>query len=340
MRVTSLTAHLPTQFGANSVIFCLMTRDIHRIMMPTLPRYFDIGNQNKRAKQNCAGAWIMRLSDEDACWGLFLLVLLLVLGGRMTGRDRRLATRAMRIALAVFFGFVLLRGYAEGARSLAAWGGIALMGVFVGAFALGVASILLPLLAFAHHHLVAAPAEHARDSCARAERRRRDEAARREAEQAAARERARWEQEAPERERQRRQEAEAQQLRAEAQRRRNDARADARLHYRYYCSRLGAAWFPEAEFTLYLDSFMHDSEPPEIVERHGQRLLAMFERKLTETEPAQPEQTIEGLTAWYRATQATIERSPLDERSRRVQMAQLYTRYSELLTELLERMTP
>lgn len=204
---------------------------------------------------------------------------------------------------------------------------------------LAVAWMVLTILSFVHRHTIAEPADRVRRWREDARRSRIDRRARLDAERKAARERAEWERQAPERERQRqRAEAEAR-SRADDQRRREDARAAALLDFTFYAAKLGSR-FSRQDFDHYLQTYMGDGQPPDVVERRKGELLAIFEKHLSDISPPRQEQTIEGLTTWYESMKTRIEGSSMDDRTKRTQLAELYARYTELMSELMERLRP
>lgn len=277
--------------------------------------------------------------DGDVCSLGFLIAVLFAIGSKMVERRADLYQWGLRLAVAAFLLYVILGAVETHARDANDYATLAFRGLFAAGLTLGIAWIVLSILAFLHHHLIERPGEGVRRWREEARRQRLEREARREADRKAARERAEWERAAPERERQRQQaEAEAR-ARAEAQRRREDARAGALLDYTYYAAKLGSR-FSRADFDHYLQTYMGDVHPPEIVERRRQELVAIFERHLADVSPPRKEMTIDGLTGWYETTKARIEGSSMDDRTKRTQLAELYARYTELMSELMERMRP
>lgn len=268
------------------------------------------------------------------------LAILLTYVGRLTVQaDRRTDGWGLKVAYVVFVCYLAGVGWSRNARTGTAWTNVSFYGLITAWISLGAAWIVLPILTTLHRLLIAAPLHKLRYWRASAYARREEERARRERELRAERERAAWEAAAPERERQRLLSEEEASRRLEAQRRRDDARASALLSYTFYAAKLGGR-FSRADFDLYLANYMGDSLSPAVVEQRGRDLLAIFERHLADVQPPQREQTIEGLTAWYEATKGRIEQSSMDDRTKRTQLAELYGRYTELMSELMERLRP
>ena len=130
-----------------------------------------------------------------------------------------------------------------------------------------------------------------------------------------------------------------QQSAAQAQHRREDARASALLSYSFYAAKLGER-FSRAMFDQYVEQYMSDKQPPEVVERRGQELLAIFEKHLADVRPAKKESSLESITRWYQQTKAQIEALPLDDDVKEVRLIELERRFAELLSGHLEGTTP
>jgi len=279
------------------------------------------------------------LHDGDVCSVGFLILILLAFGGMMVHGRPDLDQWGRRLAAAAFVAYLILVGIETHAEKAEQWAALAFRGLFAAGLVMGGAWVVLPILAFVHRHAVEEPGRRVRRWREEARRRRLEREARREAERRAAREHAEWERTAPERERQR-ELAEAEAMRrAEAKRRRDDARAAALLDYTFYAAKLGNR-FSRQDFDQYVATYMGDGHPPDVVERRRQELLAIFERHLADVSPPRREMTIDGLTSWYEGARATIERSTMDDRTKRTQFAELYARYTELMSELMERMRP
>jgi hypothetical protein len=282
---------------------------------------------------------IFNLIEGDLCSLLFLLLLILGLGSAMVHTRPALMRAGQRLAVAALLAFIGFRAWIDVPATADDWISILLRGFMAAGLTLGVAWIGLAVLAVLARWTVSQPAaafrawwskDRTRKALCRTER----EARCREATM-----RAEERRRAPERERARLQvDAEAK-ARAEAQRRREGSRASALLSFSFYAAKLGDR-FPRAMFDQYVERYMADTHPPEVVEQRGRELIAIFEKHLADVVPAKRTTSIESLSRWYEETKAHIQALPLDEGVKDIRLIDLEKRFDELLSKHLEGTEP
>lgn len=131
----------------------------------------------------------------------------------------------------------------------------------------------------------------------------------------------------------------ADEQRVSAQKRRQDARASALLSFSFYAAKLGDR-FPRAMFDQYVEQYMGDAHPPDLVEQRGRELIAIFEKHLADVQPPRRQTSIASLTRWYEEMKAQILALPLEEEVKEVRLADLERRFDELLEKHLESTGP
>ena len=277
--------------------------------------------------------------DGDICSLGFLIVVLLAVGGTMIKSRPDLDQWGHRLAAVAFVAYVIVGGIETKGDEASDWAALAFRGLFAAGFVLGVTWIALPILAFIHQHTIRRPAERAHQWRNEAEQRRRDVDAKREVEKQAAIRQAEWKRSAPEREQARLQAENNARIQADSQRRREDARAAALLSYSFYSAKLGGR-FSRKMFDQYVETYMGDKYSPDIVERRGNELLAIFERHLADVQPPPRSTTIESLTRWYERIKGQITAMPIDPEAKEVRLADLERRFDELLSSHLEDIEP
>jgi hypothetical protein len=125
-----------------------------------------------------------------------------------------------------------------------------------------------------------------------------------------------------------------------AQERRNEVKFQClrfyKLHYPEVSSR-----FPQSAYDSFVSAYMADSEDPDTVERRGRELRELIEshRARLEPEPEKPK-TIADLSEWYLNEEGRIKELPLDDKTKKMQLANLRARYAELSQLILEEMQP
>ncbi|MDB5392212.1 MAG: hypothetical protein JWM11_7858, partial [Planctomycetaceae bacterium] len=123
------------------------------------------------------------------------------------------------------------------------------------------------------------------------------------------------------------------------QQRRMDARSKCELLYNMHEADIHERFNRQA-FDRYLQKYMSDAEPPEVVESRGVELQAVIEKHCEVKGIADKPQSIDQLAQWFIDEKARIESLPLDERMRATHMAHLNMRYAELSQEILEKIRP
>jgi hypothetical protein len=279
------------------------------------------------------------LDHGDPCSLLLLIVILTLLGRKMVMDQPVAYLWGLRLAAGAFVAYVayaIIRFSAWSDEDLVR---VALRGLLAAGLALGATWILLPTAAFACHYTVGTFLESARRWFGAAKRQAAERKARREEEERRKQAQEEYERTAPERERAR-QEAEARaQAAAEAQRRREEARATLELFFALHAPELGDR-FTRSMFESYVARHLGHDHPPEYVELRAQQLRDALQQLLDKLEPASRRLSLEELTQWYQSMRQKIEALPIDDRSKRTQIAQLNERYRNLVNDLMEDLQP
>ncbi|MBW3541539.1 MAG: hypothetical protein KY476_14825 [Planctomycetes bacterium] len=138
-----------------------------------------------------------------------------------------------------------------------------------------------------------------------------------------------------EREEQNRQACERQRVEGTHQKRREDARARVDLLYSLYAPEISDR-FPREDFTAFCNTYLADSKAPEHVEERAAQLTRIIEQHREKVGESQRFKSLTELTAWFDEQKRDIEDCP-DERMRRMLLAQLKERYTELSASILEQ---
>lgn len=189
-------------------------------------------------------------------------------------------------------------------------------------------SLLVPLGLFAVHHVLWPPIELVAGlgrALSRWRGRRRDASRMR-------RERREYDRQAPARHR-------AETRAIDDARQREDAHASALLSYSFYAAKLGDR-FTRAMFDEYVRKYMGGDQTPEVVERRGAELIAIFERHLHDVQPPRKATSMESLARWYEQTRCQIEGLGLEEGVKEVRLIELEQRFNDLLGRHLEETEP
>jgi len=270
--------------------------------------------------------------DGDLCSLTFLALLLLAIGLSFLDRSPELRLWAVRVAAAAFLGFSVYGGWFYEPYDASEWILVLLRALVAGALTLGLASIILPALAFLKGSLIDAPTRKLHDARHSAKRRR-DEAA----------QQRQWQHEKQVRAdhelavrsvQLRQQEAEG-----EAARRRTDARAEIQLRFSLLVPKLGDR-FTQEMLADYVTTCMGDDHSPEDVQRRGRDLIATLETHLQEEKAAETLVDLEQLDSWFQTQKQRIERSSAEERLKRQLLALLNVQYAELAQKLIESLEP
>mgnify|MGYP006915209446 CR=1 FL=1 len=85
---------------------------------------------------------------------------------------------------------------------------------------------------------------------------------------------------------------------------------------------------------------MGDEQSPEYVEERGRQLQDIIKQHVEQIEPPPKAFTIESLATWYQTTKQLIDKLPVDDRYKQVQLAHLNARYAALMQSLMEALQP
>jgi hypothetical protein len=136
-----------------------------------------------------------------------------------------------------------------------------------------------------------------------------------------------------------RQAAERSRRDGDARQRRDEARSECLLYFQLHSPELSDR-FGRQQFDEYVRFYMGDDKPPEEVERRAQRLIGLMDGHLEKAGAKAQPMDVAALARWYQETKAQIEALPVDDRAKRVQVAQLTARYTELVQQHLEELKP
>ena len=279
------------------------------------------------------------LESGDLCSAVLLAALLSFVGQKMVEARPSLRLWGIRLAAVAFISYSFyrfLRAKSPDVNDLLA---IAAHGLLVGGLTLGAAWIALAVLAVLYDYL-AAPFWASVGNWATTRRRNAAERkVRLEKEARLRREQEEYARSAPERERARREADTKAKDEAVSQQRRHEARAACELLYCLHAPEIGPR-FSRQMFDDFVARHLGDSHPPDEVERRARQLQDILRQHLEKVEPSPKRRSIEDRTAWYQETKQTIEALPIEDRAKRVQIAELNVRYMELMKEHLEGLEP
>jgi hypothetical protein len=269
---------------------------------------------------------VLKLLYENELFSLLCLAAVLAfVGTKMVGNDSSARQWGWRLAAA---GFVA--GGVYGALTLHPsdaddWIHIVVRALVAGALLVGVSWIVLSVLAFLWKSLTGVAAARARARQAANARAREEEDRRRTLETQG--------QHADEEYNRRNHGRDQTAARAEAERRRNRARANAALTFSLCAPQLRER-FTQQMFDDFLAKYMGDDQPPDEVERRGTELLQTLQKHVEATDVPEQKQTLEDLAHWFLQQKEHIGALPLDDKVKRVHVAELTCRYNELSTRL------
>ena len=123
------------------------------------------------------------------------------------------------------------------------------------------------------------------------------------------------------------------------QQRRKDARARCELLFNLYIPDM-AGRFNRAMFDSFMNAYMSDAEPPDVVERRTEELCGIMEKHREAVKGSAKPASIDQLATWFLDEKKRIELLPLDDDIKDEHLAHLNIRYSELSQEILEKMKP
>lgn len=279
------------------------------------------------------------LNDGNLCYLMLLIGILASIGQRVAAAQPRLHLLGLRLAFAAFLAYCAYAAVRFSPRSAEEFVGIALRGLLAAGLALGLSWTLLPAAAFVYCYTLGPffgkVGEWSR-AAFRSAAERRARCKEEEQKRLGQEEYQRLEQE---RERNRPLEEARARANAEAQRRRQDARVACEVLYNLHAPEIGTR-FPRELFHEFLARHLGDNHPPEYVEERSRQLQEIIRAHLERVEPPKKKRTVEELAAWYATMRETIERQPIDDRQKRVQLAQLNLRYRDLVNDVMETLEP
>jgi hypothetical protein len=272
------------------------------------------------------------LNPDDLCAAGLLVGVLAYIGSRMVA-DRPRARRwgsslgALAVLAVCVYGYV--RCPSRDSHDLL-W--LALRGLFAGGLVLGASWMALPAVVGVYQATLGSVFEGIGRSLRAARARAAERRARRQEEERRRRADEEYRRGAPERER-------AAREAAAAQKRRADARAACEVLYNLHAPEI-AVRFSRDLFNDFVTRHLGDNQSPEYVEERARQLQEIIRCHVERIEPPKKQWTVEELAAWYKTMRETIERQPIDDRQKRVQVAQLNLRYRDLMNDLMETLEP
>lgn len=277
---------------------------------------------------------------RDPVAATFFGSVLLVVAYAASGRNDRTWHKAMQIARIAYVASIAMEGFEAGPDRIDVWIKAAVMSLIPALYVLAVSIMAVTAFSFLHDRLVVRPslALRRRREETRYSRIREKEAA--DLERQRVRDQLRWEADAPKREAAAREAAARAKVEAEHRRRREDARASALREYQKYARRLKDRMFERKDFDQYLERYMRDDQPPDVVEARGKALVASFEEMLHDVQPPKKEHSMASLTAWYQREKAQLDALEMDEMVKETALAALAMRFQELMDRHLEGMQP
>jgi hypothetical protein len=271
---------------------------------------------------------ILNLIDEGNFISLLLLIgVVAFVGQKMVESQPTLHQWGWRLAAGAFIAYAVYAGVGQQPADPEDWISVVLRGLLAGGLALGLSWIILSAAFFVLHH----PVSLIRSFKAAAARRQKQH-------ECPASDQSQWQNPRLEAER-RAQQQQHSIAQAEAKRRRTDARARAALTYSLYVSKLQHR-FTQQMFDDFVAKYMGDDQLPEDVERRFEELFQTLQKHLAEAEPPEENRTLADLAQWFVDQKARIESLPVDERVKRLHLAELTTRYAELSSRLMEKLRP
>ncbi len=271
------------------------------------------------------------LDHGDARSLLFLIAILSLVGSKMTETSDSVQRWGWRLAAAAFLAYAVYAGIVQQPAAAEDWVGVILRGLLAGGLALGFSWIALSAVAFLLRCPIAFIQSRIRALKAAAVRRREEQ-------QRWARDQAQWQH--PDLEAERRAQQHQQSIaQGEAKRRRTNARACAALTYSLHASKLQHR-FSQQMFDDFVARYMGDDQLPEDVERRGEELSQTLQKHLAEAEPPEDNRTLADLAQWFIEQKTHVESLPVDEKVKRLHLAELTARYAELSSRLMEKLRP
>lgn len=275
------------------------------------------------------------IQEGDYCALAFFSVILIFVGDRMIQSRPLLRIWGMRIAALAFVAFVVAHIVQAGSPTPSDLAMAAIVGLLGALVVLGPAWIVLAILGFFGGYY-----RNAANSANSAAHRRQLERERKEAEKRKRQEQIEWEKQAPQRERARL-EAEMRQREeskrnADAKKIRSDARADCEMLYQLYAPEIDTR-FPRASLDEWIKKYMGDDQSPSDVEQRADQLRKLIIHHREQVKPTPKFSTMADLATWFQEQKSQIETLPIEDRLRRMLLANLNVRNAELMATLLEQ---
>src|SRR5207302_387592 len=107
-------------------------------------------------------------------------------------------------------------------------------------------------------------------------------------------------------------EAEDARRQATEQQRRIEARAQCELLYSLHAGDI-ADRYPKPRLNSFMQTYMNDSQPADVVERRGKELRGIIEQHLIAARPPTKCHTIQELADWFLAEKQRIASLPLED---------------------------
>jgi hypothetical protein len=285
---------------------------------------------------------LLRLVDDGDLFSTGLLVLILIFfGSKVVDGSYRLAAAGKKIAVLAFLAYVAYAVIDREPVFAGDWLARVMHGLVAAGLTLGISWITLPFISFLQDRLIRRPVTSVRKWHESRRTRRHQRQASLEAERVAALQQAEELRTAPDRmeaEEQARERAEAaRREREQAQLRREDARAACVLLYGLHKPDIGRR-YPRSSLDEFMNLYMQDDRPPQQVEERARQLQGIIREHLERVRPTPKFTSIEDIARWFLEQKQTIEALDLEDRDRRVHLALLRERYSELTTEKMEKL--
>ena len=278
---------------------------------------------------------ILDILDYENFGAIFVLLGLLFVIGSMMARENGLvllwSARAGAAAMLMHATLMWIDRPPGDAYAIAR---IVFRAIVTGALVAVSGWTLIAVGLFLYERFVAAPAQRFRAWADRS-RRVHDEAVRaREADRQSREAEQEWRRGAPDRARQQ-QMAEEQANRVQAQQRQREAaRLDCELFFAFHAVDI-AQRFSRADFDRFLRNYLNDQLTADEVLTRATQVRATIAQHAEKVHPPPAVQCIADLTTWYQARKAEAD-AVANERLRRVLLAQLNERYTELTTRFLQ----
>jgi hypothetical protein len=274
------------------------------------------------------------IQQGDACVLFLFSVIMMFIGDRMINSQPVLRIWGLRISALAFVGFTVFHITDHHSSGASEYAMAAIVGLLGGLVTLGPAWIVLAIFGFVGGYYRQAAA-----SATSAGHQRKIKREQKIAEERKRHEQIEWERNAPERERAYR-EAELRQQdeakkKADSQKRRSNARADSEMLYQLYAPEIGVR-FPRAALDDWTKRYMGDDQSANDVEQRAEQLRNIITHHREQVNPTPQFSTLQELVMWFQNQKSQIEVLPIDDRLRRMLLANLNVRNAELMKQVLD----